>query len=251
MDGLRKVPDNVPNREMLAQYLGKPLTRIPDPFGTHDSFGAHNNAHLRVVPGQLRLRLRVRLLDRLLRRRPLRRRAAARPGTLRRGDGRSSCPRSAPTAAPPIRRSCRSIRAPASSCRCRWRRCDPAAGTVVWRDPDSGEAFETSVKGGRVQAAMEGRLGDALVRARRRLRDVGQGPDRQRPPVQPHLPHPRRAAAGGASPTNCSSTSTARRSASRRATACRSRNGCATPRRNPSASSCTTRRSAPSGCIST
>src|ERR1700750_2180051 len=47
MDGLRKVPDNVPNKEMLAQYLGKPLTRIPDPFGTHDSFAAHNNAMLR------------------------------------------------------------------------------------------------------------------------------------------------------------------------------------------------------------
>src|SRR5690349_18388317 len=47
MDGLRKVPDNVPNKDMLAQYLGQPLTRIPDPFGTHDSFGAHNNARLR------------------------------------------------------------------------------------------------------------------------------------------------------------------------------------------------------------
>ncbi|MCL2715200.1 MAG: lysine--tRNA ligase [Alphaproteobacteria bacterium] len=47
MDGLRKVPDNVPNRELLEQNLGKPLTRVPDPFGTHDSFGAHNNARLR------------------------------------------------------------------------------------------------------------------------------------------------------------------------------------------------------------
>jgi len=47
MDGLRKVPDNVPNREMLRCYLGKPLTQIPDPFGTHPSFGAHNNARLR------------------------------------------------------------------------------------------------------------------------------------------------------------------------------------------------------------
>ena len=47
MDGLRKVPDNVPNKAMLASHLGKPLTRIPDPFGTHDSFGAHNNARLR------------------------------------------------------------------------------------------------------------------------------------------------------------------------------------------------------------
>jgi lysyl-tRNA synthetase class 1 len=47
MDGLRKVPDNVPNKAMLKEHLGKPLTRIPDPFGTHDSFAAHNNAMLR------------------------------------------------------------------------------------------------------------------------------------------------------------------------------------------------------------
>src|SRR3982751_4048005 len=37
MDGLRKVPDNVPNRDLLEANLGKPLTHIPDPFGTHDS----------------------------------------------------------------------------------------------------------------------------------------------------------------------------------------------------------------------
>jgi lysyl-tRNA synthetase, class I len=47
MDGLRKVPDNVPNKEMVTQHLGKPLTKVPDPFGTHDSFAAHNNARLR------------------------------------------------------------------------------------------------------------------------------------------------------------------------------------------------------------
>jgi lysyl-tRNA synthetase class 1 len=47
MDGLRKVPDNVPNREMLEQHLDKPLTAVPDPFGTHESFGHHNNARLR------------------------------------------------------------------------------------------------------------------------------------------------------------------------------------------------------------
>ncbi|MCA8929246.1 MAG: lysine--tRNA ligase [Alphaproteobacteria bacterium] len=47
MDGLRKVPGNVPNQEMLAQHLGKPLTQVPDPFGTHESFGHHNNARLR------------------------------------------------------------------------------------------------------------------------------------------------------------------------------------------------------------
>jgi len=47
MDGLRKVPDNVPNRELLECHLGKPLTAVPDPFGTHNSFGEHNNARLR------------------------------------------------------------------------------------------------------------------------------------------------------------------------------------------------------------
>jgi lysyl-tRNA synthetase class 1 len=47
MDGLRKVPTNVPNRELLAKNLDKPLTAVPDPFGTHASFGEHNNARLR------------------------------------------------------------------------------------------------------------------------------------------------------------------------------------------------------------
>jgi lysyl-tRNA synthetase, class I len=48
MDGLRKVPDNVPNRDMMANHLGKPLTRVPDPFSNeYPSFGAANNARLR------------------------------------------------------------------------------------------------------------------------------------------------------------------------------------------------------------
>ncbi len=48
MDGMRKVPDNVPNREMLEAHLQKPLSRVPDPFSNeHESFAAHNNARLR------------------------------------------------------------------------------------------------------------------------------------------------------------------------------------------------------------
>ncbi|SCY58676.1 lysine--tRNA ligase [Paracoccus tibetensis] len=47
MDGMRKVPENVPNQEMLHAHLQLPLTAVPDPFGTHDSFGGHNNAMLR------------------------------------------------------------------------------------------------------------------------------------------------------------------------------------------------------------
>ncbi|MCY4333974.1 MAG: lysine--tRNA ligase [Litoreibacter sp.] len=46
LDGMRKVPGNVPNPEMLEPHLQRPLTDVPDPFGTHDSFGAHNNAKL-------------------------------------------------------------------------------------------------------------------------------------------------------------------------------------------------------------
>ena len=47
MDGMRKVPTNVPNQEMLREHAQKPLTSVPDPFETHESFGHHNNAMLR------------------------------------------------------------------------------------------------------------------------------------------------------------------------------------------------------------
>ena len=47
MDGLRKIPDNVPNKEMLEEDRDKPVTSVRDPFGEHESFGAHNNARLR------------------------------------------------------------------------------------------------------------------------------------------------------------------------------------------------------------
>ncbi len=52
MDGLRKVPDNVPNKEMLARYLQMPLTKVPDPFGTHQSFAHHNNDRLKAFLDQ-------------------------------------------------------------------------------------------------------------------------------------------------------------------------------------------------------
>ncbi|UYV37742.1 lysine--tRNA ligase [Rhodobacteraceae bacterium D3-12] len=47
LDGMRKVPGNVPDQDMLQEHLQKPLTSVPDPFGTHESFGHHNNAMLR------------------------------------------------------------------------------------------------------------------------------------------------------------------------------------------------------------
>jgi lysyl-tRNA synthetase class 1 len=47
MDGLRKTPENIPNKALVQANLGKPLTEVPDPFGEYDSFAAHNNARLR------------------------------------------------------------------------------------------------------------------------------------------------------------------------------------------------------------
>jgi lysyl-tRNA synthetase, class I len=147
MDGLRKVPDNVPNRDLLTQHLGRPLTRIPDPFGSHESFGAHNNARLRAfldsfgfeyefassteyyAAGRFDAAL-VRVLecyDEVM--------AVILP-TL--GPERRA------TYSPilPIHpRTGQVMQVPMEG-------RDPAAGTVSWRDPDSGETVETSVKGG-------------------------------------------------------------------------------------------------------
>lgn len=47
MDGLRKVPTNIPNQEYISKYIGSPLTSVPDPFGKYKSFADHNNAMLR------------------------------------------------------------------------------------------------------------------------------------------------------------------------------------------------------------
>ncbi len=147
MDGLRKAPDNVPNREMLEKHLGMPLTRIPDPFGTHDSFGAHNNARLRAfldsfgfeyefassteyyAQGRFDVAL-IRILECY---------DAVMQVIL-------------PTLGPDRRATYSPIlpihpktgivmQVPMEA-------KDPVAGTVVWRDPETNEAFETSVKGG-------------------------------------------------------------------------------------------------------
>ena len=148
MDGLRKVPDNVPNRSCIAPHLGKPLTEVPDPFGTHASFGAHNNARLRAFLDAFGFdyeflsstecyrsgRFDATLLH------------GARALRRRHGDHAAVAARGARSR--PIRRSCRSIRGPATSCRCRSTRCDRDAGTIVWRDPATGERFETPVTGG-------------------------------------------------------------------------------------------------------
>ena len=51
MDGLRKIPKHVPNQQMLEKHLGKPLSSIPDPYGTHASYADHMNTKLKEFLG--------------------------------------------------------------------------------------------------------------------------------------------------------------------------------------------------------
>ena len=74
MDGMRKVPPNLPNHEMMQAHLDQPLSKVPDPFGCgHASYADHNNGDPAPVPRPVRLRLRVPGLVRLLRLGPVRR----------------------------------------------------------------------------------------------------------------------------------------------------------------------------------
>ena len=128
-------------------------------------------------------------------------------GALRRSDGDHAAVAARGARARPIRRSCRSIRRPASSCRCRSSEAHAEARhRSSWSDPDTAERFETPVTGGALQAAMEARLGDALGRARRRLRDGRQGPDRLRQALAARSAARSAARRRKASTTNSSST---------------------------------------------
>ena len=149
MDGLRKVPDNVPNKELLEQDLGKPLTQVRDPFGTHASFGAHNNARLRAFldhfgfdyeflsstdcykSGRFDEAL-LRVLERFDKV------MAIMLPSLARGARRR-----------PIRRSCRSIRKPASCCRCRCSRTTLRPVPSPMRTRTRKRRSRTPVTGGR------------------------------------------------------------------------------------------------------
>ncbi|MBV8617105.1 MAG: lysine--tRNA ligase [Acetobacteraceae bacterium] len=147
MDGLRKVPDNVPNRDMLAQHLGKPLTQIPDPFGSHESFGAHNNARLRAFLDSFGFDYEFASATEYYR---TGRFDAALVRVLETYEAVMAVilptlgPERRATYAPllPIHpRTGRVMQVPLE-------RRDPEAGTIVWRDPETGEAFETRVTGG-------------------------------------------------------------------------------------------------------
>lgn len=147
MDGLRKVPDNVPNKDMLEKYLGKPLTRIPDPFGTHDSFGAHNNARLRAFLDSFGFEYEFASSTEYY--------ASGRFDAAARRMLECHAEVLAvilPTLGPD-RRATYSPFLPVHPktgvvMQVPMEELNPQAGTVVWRDPDSNEAIETPVTGG-------------------------------------------------------------------------------------------------------
>jgi lysyl-tRNA synthetase class 1 len=147
MDGLRKVPDNVPNREMLAQFVGRPLSDVPDPFGTHDSFGAHNNARLRAFLDGFGFTYEFASATDYYRSGKF---DAAALRVLEKFDEVTAVV--LPTLGPDRRATYSPIlpihpktgivmQVPVE-------KRDVAEGTIVWRDPETGEAFETLVTGG-------------------------------------------------------------------------------------------------------
>jgi lysyl-tRNA synthetase class 1 len=147
MDGLRKVPDNVPNPEMLREFLGRPLTAIPDPFGTHASFGAHNNARLRAFLDSFGFDYEFASATEYYR---AGRFDAALRLVLERFDEVKTVilptlgPERRATYSPilPIHPHTGVVMQVAIDAH------DAAAGMVRWTDPDSGERFETLVTGG-------------------------------------------------------------------------------------------------------
>jgi lysyl-tRNA synthetase class 1 len=151
MDGLRKVPDNVPNREMMLAHLGKPLTEVPDPFGSeHGSFGAANNARLRAFLDRFGFdyefasatdyyrsgRFDATLLRMLAAYEEVRAVVLPTLGPERRATYSPFLPISPRTGIV--------LQVPTLS-------RDPEAGTITYRDPDTGEEVTTSVTGGRVK----------------------------------------------------------------------------------------------------
>ncbi len=148
MDGLRKVPDNVPNKEMLRQHLGKPLTQVPDPFSNeYPSFGAANNARLRAFLDRFGFDYEFASSTEYY---ASGRFDATLLAMLERFDAvmeimlPSLRAERAQTYSPflPIHPRTGVVMQVALE----ERKLD--AGTIVWRDPDSGELFETPVTGG-------------------------------------------------------------------------------------------------------
>ena len=151
MDGMRKIPDNVPNQEMLARHIGEPLTKVPDPFGKFESFGHHNNAMLRDFLDRFGFDYEFAsssdyyaegLFDEMLLR------------MLAKYDDVMAI------MLPTLREERRQTYAPflpvhpetGVVMQVPIEERNVAAGTIVWTDPDSGQRFETPITGGGCKA---------------------------------------------------------------------------------------------------
>ena len=250
MDGLRKVPDNVPNKEMLESHLGKPLTKVPDPFGTHPSFGEHNNARLRAFLDHFGFDYEFMSSTECY---TSGRFDAALLKVLERFDKVMAI------MLPSLREERAQTYSPFLPIDPKHRHRAAGAGAGARRQgrhhhlrrPGQQGAGHHAGHRRALQAAMEAGLGDALGGARRRLRDGRQGPDRIRSSCRAKSAARSAARRRKASTTSSSSTRTARRFPSRRATASPSTNGCAMPARKACRCSCTASRRRPSGSIST
>jgi len=147
MDGLRKVPDNVPNRELLQGALNLPLTQVPDPFGTHDSFGAHNNAELRRFLDAFGFDYEFRSATECYR-------SGAFDATLMLVAERYQAVMD--IMLPSLRAERSASYSPflpihpvtGHVMQVPIDRVDAATGTLAWRDPQTGEAYETPLTGG-------------------------------------------------------------------------------------------------------
>jgi hypothetical protein len=222
MDGMRKVPGNVPNQEMLREHLQKPLTAVPDPFGTHSKASATTTtrccAGSSIPSGSSTSSIRrPSSMPRAVRRDP-----AALRRTLRRL----------------MEIMLKSLREERQQTYSIFLPLHPETGRVLYvpmkhvdakdgKSPSTTRTARMDRAGHRRQreAAVEARFRRALGGAGRRFRDVRQGPLHQHADLRRDLPDRSGRAAPSISPTSCSSTRRARRSPSRRATGCRSTNG--------------------------
>ena len=147
MDALRKVPDNVPNRDMLLEFIGQPLSRVPDPFGTHPSFGAHNNARLQAFLDSFGFEYEFASSTDYY--------ASGRfdAALLRAAERHDAIVAAVLPTLGAERRATYSPFLPlhprtGQVMQVRIDRVDPAANTLDWQDPDTGELIQTAITGG-------------------------------------------------------------------------------------------------------
>ena len=220
-----RFPTTCRTRRCCRPYLGKPLTEVPDPFtDEYPSLRRRQQCAAARLPRPLRLRLRVHerdgdyrsgrfdatLLKMLANYDEVKAIMLPTLGPERRATYSPFLPISPRTGivlqVPTIAR-------------------DPEAGTITYIDPDTGEEVTSAGHRRARQVPVEGRLGAPLGGARRRLRDVGQGPDRFRHALVEDLQGARRHAAGRLQLRALPRRARARRSPSRRATASPSTSG--------------------------